>query len=435
MPAPTTTRKNIRQKAIKRLYRGHYPIVSTNTGAGTTTTLVDSELGPNGVVEDFLRSWIYVPVAPADNSPVAGFTARVTNFTPSTNTLTFTPATTGDGTDETGMEYELHYKWHPRRIHDAIDFIMENLRAPIAVPLSLIGDGDMEYTGTISDYWAATSATVTKSTTAGFVLRGRQSLKVASSGAGGQARSNTLAITPGTNVIVATDVFIDSISGQANIVLKNASTGATIDSATSTARGWVTLFFNVGIPSGCEQVYIDLQNPVNGTDVYFNSCILLPTDLAFINFPTSLEFHEDFSKVSELPLGPSSGVSGDDGAYRVDAMLPVPFRDYDILRDDTAANPYRIKLGQTITAPLYVSGKRDFALLTDDATTTTAPEDIVVDLVWAHMLEAWADELDEHERFTGAAAKRAQAVQIRQRLRPRMIAFSENSAKVYGANS
>src|SRR3990167_1108970 len=55
---PTTTLVNLRTKVAKKLYSPHYPVVSTSTSAGTTTTLNDTLLAAAGQSEEFYRAWL-----------------------------------------------------------------------------------------------------------------------------------------------------------------------------------------------------------------------------------------------------------------------------------------------------------------------------------------------------------------------------------------
>ena len=60
MAEPTTTRKDIRQKVIKKLYAGKFPIVETTTGtAAKTTSVVECILSPSGQFEVYNSTFFF----------------------------------------------------------------------------------------------------------------------------------------------------------------------------------------------------------------------------------------------------------------------------------------------------------------------------------------------------------------------------------------
>ena len=83
--------------------------------------------------------------------------ARVTDiaFDGSNSQLTVAPGFSASVVS--GTNYELHYHFYPKHIEDKINEILENIRRPIYLPLTLVTDGDMESTGT-GDWTAACSA-------------------------------------------------------------------------------------------------------------------------------------------------------------------------------------------------------------------------------------------------------------------------------------
>ena len=108
MAEPTTTRKTIRQKVIKKLYAGKFPIVGTTTGtAANATSVVDSILAPSGQVEDYNSVWIYISET-TSGSPLVGEVRRVTDtdFSGSNSIFTIAPAFSDEL--QTAMYYEIH---------------------------------------------------------------------------------------------------------------------------------------------------------------------------------------------------------------------------------------------------------------------------------------------------------------------------------------
>ncbi len=104
-----------------------------------------------------------------------------------------------------------------------------------------------------------------------------------------------------------------------------------------------------------------------------------------------------------------------------------------MIRDSTALNPYRLMLKKgTINQPLMIGGRVDFDTLSADTDTTTAPEDIVVNLVYADMLDAWAQEDIVDDKFKVAQVKISKAENVRRLLGPRMQHFYKPKARIHG---
>ena len=82
---------------------------------------------------------------------------------------------------------------------------------------------------------------------------------------------------------------------------------------------------------------------------------------------------------------------------------------------------------------MFVRGLIDYSTLSSDSSTTSAPEDIVVDLVYAEMLDLWADEDMEEGRDKGFEVKSVKADRVRDKLSPRMRHFHIDKGRVRGA--
>lgn len=120
-----TTRLILRAAIIAKLYSPRRPTSSAADSGGSTSTILDSVLAPAAQSEDFLRAWIYVTTLQG-SGPAVGSIARVTNvdFSGSTSTLTVAPVFTS--ATEDGMEYEIHYVFHPDDVNDAIDDVIRD---------------------------------------------------------------------------------------------------------------------------------------------------------------------------------------------------------------------------------------------------------------------------------------------------------------------
>src|SRR3990167_10199848 len=141
---PTVTRKALRQNIIKKFYKPRHPIVSaTTTTASDTTSLIDSVLAPAGQTEDYRGAWVLIAETGA-TGPTIGTIARVTNTSLSGSNSALTIAPAFSAALLIGIDYEMHYKYHPNYIEFLIDEILGNLENPYYFPLTLITDGDME---------------------------------------------------------------------------------------------------------------------------------------------------------------------------------------------------------------------------------------------------------------------------------------------------
>ncbi|KKL64322.1 hypothetical protein LCGC14_2166160, partial [marine sediment metagenome] len=179
MADPSTTRKDIRQAVIKKLYSPRYPIVGATTStASDTSSVVDSILAPSGQVEDYNSVFIYIAEL-VTGGPAIGEVARVTDtdFSGSTSKLTIAPAFTDEV--QTGTDYEIHYVFHPTEIHDRINELLENMRGWVFIPLSgLLSDGNFNSGITITDNWTASGTTQAINTTAAYILFGDGSMGI-----------------------------------------------------------------------------------------------------------------------------------------------------------------------------------------------------------------------------------------------------------------
>lgn len=431
MAAPTTTRKALRQAIIKRLYSGRYPLVFTPNNTSTTVNIANSTLAPAGQSEDFVRAWVRIS-ATGSGDPAVGEVSRVTNteFSGSSSYIIVAPAFSA-APDSGSAEAELHYLFHPTVVEDRIDMIMENLKRPILVPLSLITDGDIAASG-----FSATNASLADEATVG--LWGRNSLRVTATSDGGYGATNpAISLPPNTEVLVAAIVNgAGAATYGSTVTFRDNTNSADIGTLKTSYGGWTQLQNTFTLPSTCESVSLRLGIDVSGTLGYYNTAIILPVNHKLFEYPTALEYHEDLSAVYELPPGTDITVGTSIHAYRADENTLIPVPGVRFIRDDTALDHYKIVLpdNYTIRNPLFVKGRVDFALLSNDTTTTTAPKDIVTDLVYASLLDDMAQLYEEDGDQARALLATTRAGAVRRKLLPRMIEFSPQSGKVIGAN-
>lgn len=378
----------------------------------------------------------------ADNvfivGPAVGEIARVTNvsFSGSTSNLTLAPALSASLIS--GTNYELHYRFYPINVRDKANEILENIRRAIWLPLSLVTDGDMEATGTTDWTASGTGGDPTLAKNTSTVLFGRQSLSVTNDGSTtvGQAQSTALPLPPNTQVLVAAVAYITS-GDSAKLTLAGSATSdgtyVEIDTAESAASGWVLFLFTATLTSTQEWVRVYLESQAASDVTYWNFVSVLPVQRRVYDYPSALEWSEDFDEVFYLPLDEALSATTDDNVYRIFNTTFKKWTSAEVLRDETAVVPYRFQLNRgNISRPLFVRGFIDYATLTDDTDTTTAPEDIIVDLTYADMMDAWAQEELADDKPELAVAKSAKAVQVRQMLAPRILHFFKQRGVVRG---
>lgn len=434
----STTRATLRQELAKRLYRKRYPVVSATTGDGGAgkDTLVDEVFFPGSNRADYIGAWIYIASQPTSSASV-GEISRVfsVDFDPSTSTLILSPAV--DEVIKDTTSYEIHYDLHPSILHERIEDVLDTLRHPVLLPLSLITDGDMEDDPATNFAVGGTETLATETT---IVLHGRQSLKIIAGADNDYAKSTTALYLPGnTQVECATDCYITA-GDAAKIILYDETNSANIDTAESDESGWVHLEFSATTPATCEEASLRLEAQNSGDVVYFDNAILLPTNQASIPYPSSLEFASEIETVFYFPLGTGLSGSGNDNAYAVLEKSRTFWGHATVERDETAVVPYRLELeDMPITHPLWVEGRKDFAGFSGatealkDADTTAAPKELVIGLAHALILDDFATEALEEGNAEKYTLMNAQAERIRASLTNELRDYTKELAIVRGA--
>lgn len=393
-------------------------------------------LAPNAREEDYLGAWLYI-CETVTSGALYGSTACVTNvnFSGTNSVLTFAPAMNlcpKDGTD-----YEIHRRFHPSILNQALDDVLDELEHPIVLPLSLAVGGDMEGTLT-TDFAAGGSATRAADTT--YVLHGRQSLKVTAVADADYAYPAAIYLPGGTQVLVATDCYITP-GDEAKLILYDETNSAEIETAESAQSGWVHFEFIASLPATCEAVTIRLMAQNAGDIIYFDNAILLPTRARQVPYPSCLEFSDELLQVNHFERGQGLSATGDDFAYALNEK-PMAFWCHGSLeRDETAVVPYRVQLQKDrITRPLWVEGRVDYAEFDGateallDADTTKAPKELVLPLAHAKVVEGLVWEAIEQGNSDRVAALEAKAAGLRDEAHGEFRGFARNRGIVRGTN-
>jgi len=133
------------------------------------------------------------------------------------------------------------------------------------------------------------------------------------------------------------------------------------------------------------------------------------------------------------PRGAAFTATTDDNAYDILEGPARHWSHFEKLQDDTAVVPFRLELAKTnVDQALYVKGYVDYDVLYIDTQTTPAPDDIVVDLVYAALLDDWAQEDRDTGRLDDAKSKEEKANNVRIKLTPRMLQWAKPRGRLVG---
>ena len=380
-------------------------IMRVTVVAGNILTLVRGIQSTTATTHDLTPAVVVYKIGPA-----VGEVSRVTNvnFSGSTSTLTLLPALSCSLVS--GQEYELHYDFHPTKVNELLDELLDVFMHPLRLPATLVADGAMMLTGTTN--WAASVATLTKDTT--YSRRGTQSLKVVATAANGQAQSDAIPMRPSTSLLVAALVYITSGDSAKLTLLGSATSGGTyaeIDTAASAASGWVIFLFTATNTSTQEYVKVYLESQANTDVTYWEHVIVWPMDQLRIPLPASFEYGQDIDRVVYFQTGRGLSATGDDNAYEDSGAAPVFYSHHVVDRGDSTLDPHQLMLiGVTkVDKPLWLEGWIDYSALASDSATTFANKDILVQQTLAELLDAAALRAEEDEKHDLAARLTARA--------------------------
>ena len=415
MAQPTRTRALLRVDVLKKIDPISEPKTSTSTG-GSTTTLQDTELAPAAESEDFVGDWIYVAETQG-SGPIVGVIVRVTavDFSGTNSVLTVAPTVAAI---ETGMDYERHRKVRPNIINDRLDVILGLLRQNVTLPVTVVDDGDMEDTGTITDNWTVTTATQVKDTT--NVRHGGQSIKVTSSSDDGFTQSNDINLPANTQVIVSADVFITN-GDSAKLIFYDVTNSANIGTPMeSDETGWVHLENTFTTPATAERVAVRLESQTSGDVIYWDHVTVWPTLDKGIDLPGHLEFLSDVQSMFFYPVGTGIAGSTNVNAYRINEGAPQFYAHSQKELDDIGIGASRFYVPSRIpTNALWIKGRKPFPVFagsTDalkDADTTQANRYVVVNMTAASILDDLALEAMEAEKDALAQNLQGKALLLR----------------------
>lgn len=342
--------------------------------------------------------------------PAVGEMTRCTNvdFTSTNSTLTIAPGLSCRLVS--GQEYEVHYDLSPKRLLEIINRQLGTMTHTVDVPATLVTDGTMRASG-VTD-WTASSATLTKDTT--YSLHGAQALKIVATGANGQAQSASMYIKGGTSVLVSVDVYITSGDAVKVWLIDVTNSNATIDTGISSTTGWVTIYFTALVPATCEEVKLYLEAPTSGDIIYVDTAIVWPADKLDIDVPGTIEFGTDVELLGYFPRGRGLSETTDDNVYVVSGKPLEFYSHYDTDLTDANILPHQLRLkAESVTKPLWMRARIDYAALSADTDTTVAYKDIVVYNSLAEALDRMALTAERDERHDLALRLSGRAIEAR----------------------
>lgn len=177
-----------------------------------------------------------------------------------------------------GVTYELFHVLHPSRIEECVSHALRKIDyETMAIP-SLLADADMEASGTTS-YTAGAGATLAKDTTAANIFRQTQSLSITADATGGDDEDayayQQFNVVEGDTFYVWAAARNSAAATSCKLSAYDATSGAEIESETSTQLDWQILAFNFVIPEDCKLLQIRPQTMTNSGVSYWDQVQLL----------------------------------------------------------------------------------------------------------------------------------------------------------------
>lgn len=435
----------------KKLYKHRHPILSATTaGSSVANGLTDAFLLGAQRAEDFIGAWIYTYNAPGSGVPINTLNRVVyTDFSSASAVhLRMLPAA-GSGTYVTGTNYEVHYKFSPTVINDLINEILENMRHPKLMVITDVEDGNMEDpAASVATYWAASGThAVTKTAIPRRVFFGEQSLRITGGATGVVSTispNRPLQYPPETELLVEALVNLDNASASVRMRLFDVTNAAYIGDATATSvqQGWSILRFIADTPATCESVRVDFD-VTDGENCDVNYLVVVKTGKLLHEFPTAadvsaFEWSEDLDQNSYYyALGDSIDAAGANNCYvPPDISSKKTWSHVEVMRNDGARRSWRFTLvnpPKEMDRAIWIEGFCDYAILSSDTDTTYAPEDFLVGMVYADLLEDWAQEDLDDNRVESFQAKMAKVLSERKKYGPRARHVWKDKGRVHGA--
>ena len=352
----STTRLELRQHVAQRVTR----FVAGTADSGTTVALTDAEqLEDSGASAELWEgSWLYIRAGTN-----AGQIRRVTAYDPASGSVTVNRAfpVAVDATSQ----YELLRLPSPEQVHQAIDDTLERCWYRTMAVVTLVPDGDLEEPTTGS--WTPSGATVAKVAASQDLLAGTQALQVTNTGTNGYAASQRVATLEGQRYVL--EAWVAPGGRTAELTVRNATAGTALASASATGVAWQPLRVACSIPSGCDELEVRLGGAEADAVTTWDNAILNQTGRRQFPLPAWVTRRQQIVEVWERHGDvPGADVMQAADWWRVIASPTAEVSSF-WLELDSGLSAGRVLVLETL---------RPYAALTDDASTTGAPADWVV---------------------------------------------------------
>lgn len=245
--------------------------IGTATG-GSTTTIVDTTRLKSSQYSDDSWTGGYARISYDAGGAAAapeGELSPITTYAASTGTVTFNPAMTA--APASGDIYQLFRQPHPQDVLDHLDTILtQETWLPCWQLLTEVPDGDMEQNNTTD--WTASNATVTK-VTAEPAMSGSRWLSVATTSAGGYAKSGALRVVPGKSYYIGALSRCAAASTTAQLIAYDETNSAAIETLTHSKLTNVRLWKHITIPATCDQITIRVGSSENSKTTLWDDVV------------------------------------------------------------------------------------------------------------------------------------------------------------------
>ena len=416
-----TTRQAIRRELYNQIPGLGF---SGTADSVTTTTIVDAFALADtaGSTVAYKGMYIYRPELATDDR-----VKKATTLVLATGALSHGSTNYADTTD---TEYEIVGPMHPDELNSCITRAMTRIYYDVQVPLcGEITDGDMDASTTTSWTNVLSPATEEKVTTAAKVYSGIRALHVLNNSAGEGKQSVTIkGFAPNGGEWVYASAIVHADVGTAELHVYNVTGSASIASVTSNQEGWAHLWLRVQLPSGCEEIALQLLGTESNADLYWNHAMLYRVEQrSHLPAPSWLDDQWKFLKLREaryLKSHSSQTYGGyDDAGSRTfhDWSQPAHYS-LDPLHIDT--NPYMVQLMRPMPQnELWIQGKRPYSDsedLSTESSTTRAPLRLVYAYAKDEIARVLRKRFPQDKRWEQLLAEATAEVESETRARPEL---------------
>ena len=371
--------------AAKRFCQGRDPISLTLTGGSTTTAVASTYAYTSASANSYDGVWIHV-ASTTDGLAPQGEIARVTSggFAGASGTWTIAPTLTA----ALGSGDIVYFLYGPNRqaYLDAFNEIIQNAYAPAWLPFpNLVTDGHMEVSGVGNWTDVLTPTTKAKSTTAARVFCGTSSLNVISNVVDEGVTTDNIDVLPGETLLVSAALQLDA--GDAALQLYDVTNATILDQVEGIDfEGWSIPFFTWTISGSTEQVAVRiLSDTVAATTMYIGYVQVLSMSRTVYTLPAALDNIRHIDDIFYWPLRRGTDLNR---VYipQTDQRISWPYNK-DGLRDYQGANSQKLEILEQPRYPLFMQFRREEAAATLDTSTTTLPQQMVIEGMLASMYE------------------------------------------------